>query len=343
MEQTIFVRRVAITAGFILALLLVWVFFAKALHALLLVFGGILCAVLLATLTDWLSGLTGLPRGLSLTAVVLILLGAVTLAGWLLAPSIARETGEVTQNMQQMLQNFRNYIDSFGWGRSILQEAEETDGMVSDAVFRVGGWFSSGLGALSGAGIILFIGLFLAAQPELYQYGVLRLLPVRTRPRFQRLFAELGHVLRWWLLGQLVSMVVLGAQITIGLWLLGVPLAVALGLLTALLTFVPYVGPIIATVPTVLVALSVSPAKGLWVLLLCIAVQNLEGYLITPAIHQKAVSLPAGLTVGFQVFMALVAGPLGIILATPLLAVLFILVRRLYVEDVLGDSLDRPI
>jgi predicted PurR-regulated permease PerM len=137
-------------------------------------------------------------------------------------------------------------------------------------------------------------------------------------------------------------MVVLGTQITIGLWLLGIPMAFALGLLSAVLTFVPYVGPIIATVPAVLVALSVSSTKAFYVLLLCIAVQNIEGYLITPAIHQKAVSLPAGLTVAFQVFMALVAGPLGIIVATPLLAVVFVLVRRLYVEDVLGDSLDRP-
>jgi predicted PurR-regulated permease PerM len=342
MEQQIFIRRLAIAAGFVLVLLCIWVFFAKALQAMLLVFGGVLVAVLLATLADWLTGLTRMPRGLSLTLVVVFLFGALTLGGWLLAPAIAQEAGGVAENMQQTFEKFRKYVAGFGWGRQLMEEAQKMDGAVSGAAFHVGSWFTSALGALSGVLIVLFVGLFLAAQPQLYLNGILRMMPISARPRIGELSHELGHVLRWWLLGQVVSMIVLGAQITLGLWLLKVPMALPLGLLSAVLTFVPYVGPILATIPAVLVALTVSSTKAFYVLLLCIAVQNVEGYLLTPAIHQKAVSLPAGLTVAFQVLMALLAGAMGIILATPLLAVIFVLVRRLYVEDVLGDSLDEP-
>jgi predicted PurR-regulated permease PerM len=342
MDQTTFTHRMAIAAGFVLVLLLIWVFFARALQALLLIFGGILFAVLLSTLTDWLARATRLPRGLSLTVVVLLLIALLGGGGWLIAPTIADEAQGVAEKMRETFDKVVQYVEAFGWGRQLIEEAGESKELVPGAASQVGNLFSGALGALSGVLIVFFVGLFLAAQPSLYISGILRLIPVNARPRIQELTHELGHVLRWWLLGQLVSMLVLGTQITIGLYLLGIPMALALGLLSAILTFVPYVGPIIATVPAVLVGLSVSPTKALYVLILSVAVQNVEGYLITPAIHQKAVSLPAGLTVAFQVFMALVAGPLGIILATPLLAVLFVLVRRLYVEDVLGDSLDQP-
>ncbi|HYG34934.1 MAG TPA: AI-2E family transporter [Clostridia bacterium] len=342
MEQTAFVRRTAIVAGFVLALLFLALFFIKAVEAFLLVFGGILCAVLLSVLTEGVQRLTRLTRGWAFTLMLMLLLVALGVAVWLLGPAMTREAETLTANLEQSAEQLQRHLEQSTWGRQLLDQGRDVNTFLPGAFFQLSGLFSSALGALSGALIIGFIGLFLAAQPRLYVHGILRVFPLTRRRQVCDLLHELEHVLRWWLLGQLVSMLVLGTQITIGLWLLGVPLALLLGLLAAVLTFIPYLGPIIASVPALLIALSVSPSMAIYVLILTVIVQNVEGYLLTPAIHQRVISLPAGLTIAMQVLMGLLAGPLGIILATPLLAVLFVLVRRLYIEGLLGDSLERP-
>lgn len=207
---------------------------------------------------------------------------------------------------------------------------------------RVAGVFSTAFGALAGLLVVLLTGLFFAGSPETYRNGFLRLLPVRNRPRVAEVLDEAAHALRWWILGQLVSMAVVGSLVTVGLWFLGVPLAPVLGLISALCTFVPYLGPIVSAIPGLLIAWSVSPLLLLYAFILYVVVENLEGSVITPLIQQRAVKLPPGLTIGAQMLAGIVWGVLGIIFATPLLAAAMVVVKRLYVEDVLGDSLDKP-
>jgi len=207
---------------------------------------------------------------------------------------------------------------------------------------RVAGVFSTAFGALAGLLVVLLTGLFFAASPETYRNGFLRLLPVRNRPRIAQVLDEVAHALRWWILGQMISMAVVGTLVTVGLWMLGVPLAPALGLISALCTFVPYLGPIVSAIPGLLIAWSVSPLLLLYAFILYVVVENLEGSVITPLIQQRAVKLPPGLTIGAQMLAGIVWGVLGIIFATPLLAAAMVVVKRLYVEDVLGDSLDKP-
>ena len=136
-------------------------------------------------------------------------------------------------------------------------------------------------------------------------------------------------------------MATLGVLVTSGLWLLGVPLAPVLGLLAAMLTFVPYLGPIISAVPGLLIAWSVSPTLLLYAFLLYLVVQNLEGSVITPLVQQTAVRVPPVLIITAQMLAGIVSGVLGIVLATPLLAAGMVVMKRLYVEDVLGDSFEK--
>jgi predicted PurR-regulated permease PerM len=155
--------------------------------------------------------------------------------------------------------------------------------------------------------------------------------------------AELDTRLRRWLLGKLVAMVVIGLVTAGGLALIGVPLALAFGVLAGLLNFIPYVGPIVAFVPAVLLALmqglgTVGAVAGLW-----IGVQTLEGYVLTPLIDQEAVDVPPALQISALAVAGTLMGPLGIVLGAPLTAVAFVLVQRLYVEDALGDDLDAPV
>ena len=144
---------------------------------------------------------------------------------------------------------------------------------------------------------------------------------------------EVHEVLRWWLLGKMVAMVLVGTLTTIGLWLLGIPLPVALGVIAAMLTFIPNFGPVLSAIPALLLAFVASPMSAVYVGLLYLVIQTVESYLITPLIQQRTVSLPPALTVLAQVGMGVLFGVPGIVLAAPMAAMAMVLVTKLYIED----------
>jgi len=147
----------------------------------------------------------------------------------------------------------------------------------------------------------------------------------------------IGQTLRWWLLGRWVSMIVVGFLTAAGLWFIGVPLTLTFGLLTALLTFIPYLGPILSAIPPTLLAFTQYPQQALYVILLYVGIQSVESYLVTPLVQQRTVSLAPALTLTAQMVLGILLGGIGIILATPLFAVMVVLVRMLYIEDTLGE------
>lgn len=204
-------------------------------------------------------------------------------------------------------------------------------------VGRVAGYARQVIEGLFTFLLVVIVGIYLAAQPRFYLEGTLKLFPARERPRLREVFLAVGHTLRWWLIGQLVPMVAIGILTAIGLKLIGVPLWLPLAILAALLNFIPNFGPIIASIPAVLIALaSDQPGDVLWVAGLYILAQNLEGYLIMPLVQRRAVEMPPALTIVSQVLLGLLLGPLGVILAAPLTAAALVLIRMLYVEDTLG-------
>jgi predicted PurR-regulated permease PerM len=190
--------------------------------------------------------------------------------------------------------------------------------------------------------VVLVTGIYLAAQPGMYVNGVVKLAPHARRARYREVLARLGHTLRWWMIGQLVPMAVIGTLTAIGLKVIGVPMWLFLGLLAGLFNFIPNFGPLISGVPAYLLALSESPTKAMWVVLLYVIAQSLEGYVLTPLVQRRAVEMPPALLILFQVLAGLLLGALGVVLAAPLLAVALVAIRMLYVEDVLGDKADVP-
>ena len=148
---------------------------------------------------------------------------------------------------------------------------------------------------------------------------------------------------RMWVLGRIVSAALIGIGVSVGLWLLDIPLALMLGLLAGVLTFVPNFGPIASAIPAMLLALTRSPLDVLYVMLLFIGVQIVESTVLTPMIEKRAVEVPPALLLGVQVILGLLTGIVGLALAAPLTAVAMVLIRHLYVEDVLGDDMAKPI
>jgi predicted PurR-regulated permease PerM len=184
------------------------------------------------------------------------------------------------------------------------------------------------------------VGLYLAAEPELYRKGVLHLVPKKKRERAQEVLNTVGYTLRWWLLGQLVAMSFVFALSWAGLAALGVPLALTLAVISGLLTFIPFLGPIIAAIPAILVALMEGWQLALGVTLLYVVIQNAEGYIITPLVQRQAVELPPALTLTAEILMILLLGFFGLVFAVPLAAATMVAVKMIYVQDILGDEIE---
>ena len=331
-RQQFLVRRVLPTAA--VATLVVSVVAAAILAAnvLLLAFAGILLGVFLCALAALLQRALGLSYGWSLAIVLLLITAAIFGSGWFLAAEVVQQFRALQETLS--VAQLRASLEQHPWASNLasslsLQELLSQRRLVSGMT----GAFSTALGALANLVIVVFVGVYLAADPRVYRGGILQLVPPSSRGQFERLFSRLQSALSWWLVGRLSSMAVVGIATAVGLMLLGAPLPIALGVIAFLFGFVPYIGPILAAVPAVLVALSEGTDMALYVVALYVSVQSVESYLLTPLIEQRTVRLPPALTILWQVLLGVLFGVLGIMLASPLLAVLLVTVKTLYLKQ----------
>jgi predicted PurR-regulated permease PerM len=326
-----------ITAGVALFLILLW----YAADVFLLTFAAVLLAVGLRSLSGLAGRVTKLSESWSLALVSASLLFVFAGAGLLLAPRVSAQVDDLTGNLPQAFEALVERASSYEWSRRIMAEVPPPSRLIKGGggvLARVTGVFSTALGSLVNVAIVLSVGLYLAADPRLYTSGLLSLVPSKRRPRVREVLTQLGSTLRRWLVGRLVLMVVNAALTWLGLSLLGVPLALTLGLLAGLLNFVPNVGPVVAGVPAVLIALTQSPEQALYVLLLYVVLQSVDGYVFTPLVQKRTVELPPALTITAQVLFGVLLGAAGVVLATPLTAAALVIVRMLYVEGVLDGG-----
>lgn len=331
-----FVRRVATVLIMTALTGLVLALFVLGIEILLAAFAGVLLAVFLRTCTDVIKRGTHLSDGWSLTTAIvgiLILLGVV---GWLLGPTIAEQSVQLGEQLPDMLEHIEGFLQESPWGQWILDQAQN-GGLEQGATERVGQVFSSFSAWFSYVLTAVFVGLFAAANPLLYQEGIAHLFPLRQRARIRALMSDLSYTLRWWLLGQALAMLVIGVSTTIVLWLFDIPLAIVIGIIVGLLGFIPYLGPIFGAVPVALFAATEGTVQLFYVMLAYAAVQILEGYVATPVIQHRTVYLPPVFTLITQILLGSVLGLLGFVLATPLAAVLLVLTRY-YRSDILGDE-----
>lgn len=334
------VHRVLVVAGIVSLFAIVWVLFATAADVFLVIFAGVLFAIFLRGLADTLSRVIPLAPRWSLVIVLLALTLLLALGAMYLAGEIANQLGQIGERLTQAWRALQEKLQAQPWGKQVLslasfeQSASGQEGGIGSQLARV---FSTTLGAMVNIMVILFIAIYIAFDPDWYRAGMLRILPPAQRRRGDEVVQAIGHSLRWWLLGRITGMLAVGIATTVGLWLLGMPLALGLGVLAFLFDFVPTFGPILAAIPAVLLALTVGPQMAIYVVLLYTAIQFLEGYVLTPLIEQRSVRLPPALTISAQILMGVLLGGLGFVLATPLTAAVVVLIKKLYVEDALGE------
>lgn len=309
-------------------------------HVIVLVFAGSLLAVLLRGLADALSRHSPLPRGWSVAIVILAICGIVGTGAWLLGTKVVQQTDELADQIPQSIRRIEDYLREHSWGRPLVRAADQVD--QQDINEKALQWSDKALphlfSALAGIAFVLFAGLYGSIQPGIYLGAVVRLVPPEQRHRAREIIAKLGHILRWWLVGRFTSMAVVGVLTWIGLYVLGVPLALSLAIIAGLFSFVPIIGPITSVVPAALVALMEGPSQVLWVILIYLIVQFIESNLITPLVQQKTVSIPPLFLLAAQLSASALVGVLGVIFATPMAAAVAVIIEELYIRDMLHDT-----
>jgi predicted PurR-regulated permease PerM len=323
-----------------LAVLFLWL----TLKVVLVIFAGVLLAVSLRRTADHLSRLVGLGPGLALATTVLLICLFFALAGWLFANGIASQMDQLSRQLPAAVDKLATMIGQSDIGK-ILNQHISAQHLTASPASMIEGFLGAAINLIEVVGgivVVVFLGLYFAAEAGLYSYGLLRLVAPARRARAAEILGATAETLWRWMLGRLFAMAVLGALVTLGLWIIGVPLPIALGLLAALFTFVPYIGAFASAVPSVLIAGAVRLDLALYVIVLYLAIHLAEGYVLVPLVQRRVVHLPPALTLSAQILLGVLAGFLGLLLATPIVAGALVLVRMIYVEDVLGDRDSGP-
>jgi predicted PurR-regulated permease PerM len=207
-------------------------------------------------------------------------------------------------------------------------------GEVLSNVTRVAGDIFSAIVAIV---VTITAGIIFSLYPRRYRDGIILLFPKDMRPRLRESANATGVALKGWLVGQLISMSIIGVLTTIGLLLIGMPSWLALGLLAGVAQFIPVVGPNVAAIPGVLIGASISMPMMLWSLAVYIGIQQLESNFITPIVMRRAAALPMALTLFSIIAFTALFGIIGALVATPMTVAAKVLIEKLYLEDVLGE------
>ena len=309
-------------------------------NVLLLGFAGVLVAVFLRACADLVHRFTRLPEGWALALVLVLLVALTGAGGWLLLPPLVGQLEQFVSNLPNLVEQLETQLNAVPALQSLTQQAPSLDTLVSRATELAAGLSgtlfttaSVTVNALSNVLLVFVTGIFFAANPKLYRHDLVRLVPPASRDRARQLIGELGKTLRVWLVGQLAAMALVGVFTFLGLWLAGVPYALVLGVAAGLLDFIPFLGPVLAAVPGLLVALtSGGVSTAAWALVVYVVVQQLEGNVFQPLIQQEAVAIPPAALVLALVASGALFGLLGLLVATPLLALAIVLVKELYVK-----------
>lgn len=335
----------AIGLAFVLALL--FRFFDQLTHGLLLLFAAAIFAVLLNAIVrsvplrrKWVAAGLGVLIVGGLGALLSI--GVPALVSQLRSiASQAPEAGALLQNAEVWLRA--------NTGLNVNLVGADVQGFLRDAFLTTGGGGGGILGRAGGLLEILFIpllilfgGLFAVGKPnERLLSPVLRAVPGDLRPAFRRILELLGVRLMGWLKGTLIAMVAVGALSVLAFYLIGIPNALLLGLVSGLTEFIPLLGPWLGGGIATVVAFLDDPQKALWTALAALAIQQIESNIITPWAMSRAAELHPFVTLFALVFFGSLFGFLGILLAIPLTIFFWTIVEVLWVERAIDTDEDR--
>jgi predicted PurR-regulated permease PerM len=335
-SNSLFVKRVFIAAGIVALLAIVILIIKVAFNVLLMVLAGTLIAVYFNGFADLIERYTPLQRRASMLISVIGSFVLIGLLFWFMGTKIQQQVSALSQDFPALISKLESQIKQYPLGAKALENISGDDSQ--KLVTTAQNFFRTSFGVLGDIYIIIFLGIFFTISPSLYKNGIVNLIPKSGQPKAKQVIDRLSLVLKGWLKGMMIAMVLIAVLTFIGLSIIGIPMALALAVIAGILNFIPNFGPLMAMVPAVLLGFVDSTQTAIIVAALYILIQTLESNIITPTIQRRMINLPPALLIIAQLLMGTLSGALGIILATPLLAITMVLVEELYVKNNNGEE-----
>jgi len=302
---------------------------------ILMIFGAVILAMLLRLGAEPIKRWLRLPEPLALLLSGLIVLAVIGGTGYLFGSRLTDEFQDVARRAVAASSSIQTSLQGSAVGSFLLKHVSSSDFAVTA---MLSGFLRVSTSVLEALIIMVISGVYLAAQPRLYRNGLIWLFPPTRHARVAEIIDGIGEAMRLWLLGQLIQMLLIGALVTVTVWIIGVPSPVALGLIAGIGEFIPYLGPILAAIPAVLVALTKSPELALWTFLAYLVIHQIEGQVIAPMIQRRMVSIPPAVMLLGIAALTYLFGSTAIIFAAPIAVVVFTAVNLIYVRDALGEN-----
>ena len=309
-------------------------------NLLLLAFGSLLVALVLIAASELFQRRLHLSKGLALALATLLMLGTFGLIGYLFYAELSYQAELLGRELPLAWQAMKRRLETGAIGRLLLNSLQNRATVT---------WATNEAGAIvRGSAIVLFnlvivvsAAIYFAADPARYRRGLAMLSPPRWRSLTDRTLGEIGMALRLWIVTQSVSMAVMAALFAGGLYLAGVPAWGALGLLGGLAEFIPYVGPIVAMVPALLLA-AAGQGSLAGVFLTYALARIVQANIVTPLVTGRVVSVPPGWYIFLILGAGYVFGTFGLFFAGPLAIAAYTAWLALYSRATLGDVVEMP-
>ncbi|WP_300391388.1 AI-2E family transporter [Henriciella sp.] len=339
-----FTARLLLTALVVALALFLW----AVRDALMLAFAAVLLAIAVHGIADAIRKAVTMPKGLALALGAFTIFAVLAVTIGLFGAQLASAFSSVMDRLPDAWARAKDTLEGHPLGAALVTEIERfTSGNSKGGSFRemvtgAGGFAFPFASGVTTALLVLFAAAFITTSASAYCKGVLTLFPKGVDDKVGDALDASGIALRKWLLGITVDMIVIAVLIGLALWLLGVPAFIGLALIAGVAQFVPTVGPLVSAIPGILLAFTVGPMTALWTALAYLGISQLEANLIYPMIQKKAASIPPALTLVAILAFGMLLGPLGVLLATPMLVVVTVFVTKLYVQGTLGKDVGVP-
>ena len=327
-----FPKKVWITCGIAALMVVLLLLLKQTFSVLLLILAGSLIALFFRGVASLIEGKTKWKPGLCLFLSVFTSLLILILLLWLIGSKVAAQATELSNTLPATVKKAKSSLNQTPLGKKLVEKISSPQSL-QKAKQIAGTLFRSTFGVLGDMYVVLFIGLFFTVSPQLYKKGIIKLAPPKGKRKTELVLEQMGTNLQKWLKGKLFAMLVVFILTAVGLAIIGIPMWLTLALLAAILNFIPNFGPLIAMVPAVLVALMQGPQTAMFVAGLYIVVQVAESNFITPSIQKKLIEIPPAIIIIAQLFMGVLTGGWGLILATPLVVIIMVIVQETYIKN----------
>ena len=326
-----YTKRVWIKGGIYAFIVILILLFKATFSVLLLVLAGSLIAIFFRGLSALICRKTKWREGVCLTVAVLGFVILVAGLFWLIGAKVQNQITELSDTLPQTIENAKTQLSQNSIGKKIIEKASSPQSM-KKLQSLASTFFKSTFGVFGDIYVILFIGIFFTVSPNIYKKGIIELIPKKGKKKGEDILNKLGTTLEKWLKGKFFSMAVVFILTAIGLAVIGLPMWLALALIAGILNFIPNFGPLIAMIPAVLVAFMQGPTTAIIVAGMYIFIQIAESNFITPMVQQRLISIPPALIIIAQLLISPLTGGWGLVLATPLMIIVMILVKELYIS-----------